>query len=138
MESNVLNPQNGNGVGITDTVTSVDLNADFQEYLNSLGTNRPLIDKSDKLYIEKVYSMSPESPSNNVSFISKKVIKKTDTLIEDLFTTSFGVNIGILTERESSDEPIPKIVTNLVNYIAKHGLEQQGIYRLSASGANGF
>lgn len=98
---------------------------DFQDYLLTYLSKRGLADKSDRPYIaglEKI-CISPT--------ISPPMIFTLYNVVDGCF----GVPISTLTDKENAPEPIPKIVTNVVNYIAKTGMDQQGLYRLSASGA---
>jgi hypothetical protein len=47
----------------------------------------------------------------------------------------FGSDLVMIMENDSEKIPIPRIVSNCVEYIEASGLMQEGLYRLSGSSA---
>jgi Rho GTPase-activating protein RGD1 len=121
-----VEPENGN-IGLVAAFEKVNIKTDFQDYVNSYLSTRGLLDKSDRQYVggdEK--GARPKK--------SEQILNATENL--ESVCPSFGVGLSVLTDREDLEEPVPRIVSNLITYITENGMEQQGIYRISASGAH--
>lgn len=137
LEASTLSPvESSSECGLITAFTKVNVKADFRDYVNRYLSNRGLQDKSDRPYIGnedrlKLRQTQVGTPSDGLFSPKSNLI---DINIPSN-QPSFGITLAALTERENLDEPIPKIISNLVNYITKHGLKEPGIYRISASGA---
>lgn len=143
-EAKTLCPDNNDDSGLAATFRNVNLKADFNEFAMAIMKKSPTDKKSSQLINEATRkgsgkNIAPKETHSNVRLTSLPNLIAKQTSGDEINRTSrtswnFGSSIEDIVSREKLDVPVPIVVSNLIGYLDIHGINQEGIYRLSGSG----
>ena len=142
-EGTTISPLDQNSEpGLNAIVNSIQIQTDFHDYVRGMLSNRKQVDKSDIKFIDYgVTRKVSEKPTPiKASAFSSPTLPAPPHLNSPVEPTkpsqpTFGVDLTTLMENDPDENPVPTVVNRLIEYIEKSGVQQQGLYRVSGSGA---
>lgn len=117
--------------GLVKIVNDIDWNNDLETYLaNRLDTNSPVKDT-----VEPIYSGTPFHVANASShtLVAKESKAMQQPALNQPRGQYFGSSLVQIMESDSEQTPVPRLVSNCIEYIEATGLKQEGLYRVTAN-----
>ncbi len=137
VEATTVSPLEAQEIGLVQIIESIDSNTDFETFINAFSNGRKSLKVDSKFMKTSVMMESPRMASVAAPLDISPIPPVLNPLPPNLKFSSkfFGGLLVDMMEANPEANPVPRIVSNCIEYIEATGLNEEGLYRMSGSGS---